>query len=210
MKTRSKMIALSTAALMAAAPLAAPIYAQAVNGAEILNEEALNPDASIAENAMKVQNLTTLVEALQTAGLAEELMGEGPYTVFAPTNDAFAKLPAEQVSELMLPENRETLRNILGAHVVRGEYTPEYIDELLSQDDIDRDPLPAGIEIGEEDQSVTLTTVSGDMIHIRKGTGSELILRDAASNVTTTLADNVQQSNGVLYFVDGVLMPALS
>ncbi|TNE66309.1 MAG: fasciclin domain-containing protein [Rhodobacteraceae bacterium] len=207
MKTRGKFLALSTAALMAAAPLAS--FADApVNGAEIINEQALDQNATIAENAMKVQNLTTLIEAVKAAGLAEELMGEGPYTLFAPTNAAFDKLPAEAVADLMKPENRDMLQDVINAHLVKGEFTPQMIDDLLKSDESpDNIALPENVAVDFDNNIVTLTTVSGDPIRVEKGTGEELILRDAQGNLVTTLAKDIEQSNGVMYFVDGVLMP---
>jgi Secreted and surface protein containing fasciclin-like repeats len=207
MKTRGKILALSTAALMAAAPIAS--FAEApVNGAEIINEQALDQNATIADNAMKVQNLTTLIDAVKSAGLAEELMGEGPYTLFAPTNDAFAKLPAEAVNDLMKPENREMLQDVINAHLVEGEFTPQMIDELLDSDESPEEVvIPANVEVDRDSNTVVLTTVSGEQIRVEKGTGEELILRDGMGNLVTTLAKDIEQSNGVMYFVDGVLMP---
>lgn len=207
MKTSGKLLALSTAALMAAAPMAS--FAQeAVNGAEIINEQALDENATIADNAMKVQNLTTLIAAVQAAGLADELMGEGPYTLFAPTNDAFAALPAGAVDELLLPENREMLQDVINAHLIEGEFTPQMIDDLLASNDTpERVAIPANVQVDYDNNIVTLTTVSGDPIRVEKGTGEQLVLRDAAGNIVTTLAKDVAQSNGVMYFVDGVLMP---
>ncbi|NIY78573.1 fasciclin domain-containing protein [Celeribacter sp. HF31] len=207
MKTRGKILALSTAALMAAAPMAS--FAQeAVNGAEIINEQALDANATIADNAMKVQNLTTLISAVKAAGLADELMGEGPYTLFAPTNAAFSKLPAGAVDELLKPENREMLQDVINAHLIEGEFTPQMIDDLLATDSSpERVAIPDNVQVDYDNNIVTLTTVSGDPIRVEKGTGEELILRDAAGNIVTTLAKDVEQSNGVMYFVDGVLMP---
>lgn len=207
MKTRGKILALSTAALMAAAPMAS--FAQeAVNGAEIINEQALDENATIADNAMKVQNLTTLISAVKAAGLADELMGEGPYTLFAPTNAAFSKLPADAVEDLLKPENREMLQDVINAHLVEGEFTPQMIDDLLVSDESpERVAVPTNVQVDYDNNIVTLTTVSGDPIRVEKGTGEELVLRDAAGNIVTTLAKDVEQSNGVMYFVDGVLMP---
>lgn len=207
MKTRGKILALSTAALMAAAPMAS--FAQeAVNGAEIINEQALDENATIADNAMKVQNLTTLISAVKAAGLADELMGEGPYTLFAPTNAAFSKLPAGAVEDLLKPENREMLQDVINAHLVEGEFTPQMIDDLLVSDESpERVAVPTNVQVDYDNNIVTLTTVSGDPIRVEKGTGEELVLRDAAGNIVTTLAKDVEQSNGVMYFVDGVLMP---
>ncbi|WP_460273691.1 fasciclin domain-containing protein [Celeribacter sp. ULVN23_4] len=207
MKTRAKIFALSTAALMAASPFASFAGAP-VNGAEIINEQALDHNATIAANAMKVQNLTTLIEAVKAAGLADELMGDGPYTLFAPTNAAFDKLPEEAVADLMKPENREMLQDVINAHLVKGEFTPQMIDDLLKSDQVPEQlAIPENVAVDFDNDIVTLTTVSGDPIRVEKGTGEELILRDAQSNIVTTLAKDVEQSNGVMYFVDGVLMP---
>ncbi|MCA0043774.1 fasciclin domain-containing protein [Celeribacter litoreus] len=208
MKTRSKLMTLSTAAMIAAAPFAG-FAAAPVNGAKIINEELLTEDATIAANAMKIQNLTTLVAALQEAGLADDLMGEGPYTVFAPTNEAFSKIPAEALDDLMKPENREALQAVLSTHVVAGELTPQMVNDMLSDDWADSEFAPLGFEYDVDAANDTLTvyTISGDPITIEKGPGSQLIIRDAQSNLATTLAKDIVQENGVMYFIDGVLMP---
>ena len=208
MKTPSKIIAASTAALIAAGSMATPLYAaEPVNNAEIINEQYLDANATITENAMKVQNFTTLVKALQASGMADDLMGDGPFTLFAPTNDAFAKLPEEAVADLMKPENRDMLRDVLSAHVVKGEFTPERIDSFLSEKDDEPLTLPEGVTVDQDSNIVRLTTISGDPIYIKKGAGEQLILRDAQSNLITTMAKDIQQANGVTYVIDGVMMP---
>ena len=147
---------LSAAALIA---LAAPVLAQQnpmVGGAEM---PATN---DIVTNALNSADHTTLVAAVQAAGLVETLQGEGPFTVFAPTNDAFAALPAGTVENLLLPENKETLTKVLTCHVVADELFSSEIAELLAN---------GGVELTDEmggTSTVTIADVdqSNGVIHV--------------------------------------------
>lgn len=193
MKTRNTFLAATTALALTAAPLSA----------EIINGEYLDENASVAENAMKISNLSTLVEAVKAAGLADDLMGEGPFTVFAPTDAAFAELPEGALDDLMMPENREQLTAILGTHVVEGEYTTAYIRELFNGD---ADPaFNANIL---EDQ-LTLTTLSGTKIYIEEGVTDEIQVSAADAQVITSIEEDMAQGNGVMHVIDGVLMPVM-
>jgi len=133
---------------------------------------------------------TTLVAAVQAAGLAETLSGEGPFTVFAPTNDAFAKLPAGTVESLVQPANRATLTAVLTYHVVAGE--------LKAAD------VLAAIEAGGG--SATLTTVQGAALTASLQGGS-VVLTDAAGGTATVTATDLDASNGVIHVIDTVVMP---
>lgn len=198
--TRTKLFALSTAAVMAAAPLSA----------EIINGELLSADETITTNAAKIQNLTTLVEALETAGLADDLMGEGPYTVFAPTNSAFDENP-DAVAELLKPENREQLEKVLKSHVVQGDFSMERITELFDQNDGDDEHVAEGyqiIQLDEGEEELELMTLSGDTITIQDGVGEQLVLRDGMKNIHETITQGIETANGTVYVVDGVFMPA--
>lgn len=132
----------------------------------------------IVDNAVKANNVTTLVAAVKAAGLVETLKSAGPFTVFAPTNDAFAKLPAGTVETLLKPENKATLTKILTYHVVAGRYTSADLKD-----------------------GMTLKTVEGDTIMISMKDGKWWV-----NNAQIQTAD-VISSNGVTFVIDSVLMP---
>jgi uncharacterized surface protein with fasciclin (FAS1) repeats len=119
-----KMMYVLSCALMLAVLLTQPIFAQdmAMNNTVTVGGEAMYPQKNIIENAVNSKDHTTLVAAVKAAGLVETLQGKGPFTVFAPTNDAFENLPAGTVETLLKPENKETLTKILTYHVVSGKY----------------------------------------------------------------------------------------
>jgi uncharacterized surface protein with fasciclin (FAS1) repeats len=152
---------------------------------------AMFEDKNIVENAVNSADHTTLVAAVTAAGLAETLMGEGPFTVFAPTNDAFAKLPAGTVENLLLPENKETLVKILTCHVVGKAVLAEALQGMIA-DDGGKHPVPT---LG----GCTLqATYEGDLVK----------LTDEAGNVATVTIADVIQSNGVIHVIDTVMLPA--
>ncbi len=151
---------------------------------------AMSPSKTIVENASAAPNLTTLVAAVKAAGLVETLSSAGPFTVFAPTNDAFAKLPAGTVDELVKPENKETLTKILTYHVVAGK--------LAAAD------VLAAIEAGGG--KATLTTVAGETLTAAVVDG-KVVLTDAKGGTSTVTQTDVFQSNGVVHVIDTVLMP---
>ena len=175
---------LSAAALVA---LAAPALAQSnpmVGGAEM---PATN---DIVTNAMNSADHTTLVAAVGAAGLVETLRSPGPFTVFAPTNDAFAALPAGTVDTLLLPENKGMLSKVLTCHVVGDELFSSEIADLLASGGVAR-----------------ITTVGGCVVDARlAGDGVELT-DETGGTAMLTIAD-VDQSNGVIHVIDGVLLPA--
>lgn len=148
------------------------------------------PNKTIVENAVNSADHTTLVAAVTAAGLAETLSGPGPFTVFAPTNAAFAKLRAGTVDTLVLPENRETLTKILTYHVVPGR--------LAAAD------VLAAIQAGGG--RAALTTVSGDTLTASLR-GDQVILTDEKGGVATVTQADVFQSNGVIHVTDTVSMP---
>ncbi|WP_417248767.1 fasciclin domain-containing protein [Celeribacter sp.] len=193
MKTRNAFLALSTAVAMTAAPLSA----------EIINGEYLDENATVTENAMKISNLSTLVEAVKTAGLADDLMGDGPLTVFAPTDAAFADLPEGALDSLMQPENRDDLIAVLGTHVVEGEYTTAHMRELMNGE---ADP-DANAFVDED--MLTLTTLSGTKIRIDGGVTDQIVVSGAASQVITSIEEDMAQGNGVMHVIDGVIMPVM-
>lgn len=151
---------------------------------------AMYPAKTIAENASAAPNLTTLVAAVKAAGLVETLASPGPFTVFAPTNDAFAKLPAGTVETLVKSENKATLTSILTYHVVAGKLTSKDIVKAIK----------AG------GGSATLTTVAGGKLSA-KLVGKDVIVTDAKGGMSKVTTVDVMQSNGVVHVIDSVLLP---
>jgi uncharacterized surface protein with fasciclin (FAS1) repeats len=145
----------------------------------------------IVDNAVNSADHTTLVAAVKAAGLVDTLKGKGPFTVFAPTNAAFDKLPQGTVETLLKPENKGMLTKVLTYHVVAGKYDAKALMKLIKKGN----------------GSATLTTVSGGRLVARMNGMNGITLTDEAggqSNVTTA---DVIQSNGVIHVVDTVLMP---
>ncbi|HEU5022380.1 MAG TPA: fasciclin domain-containing protein [Bryobacteraceae bacterium] len=170
-----------------AALLASAVYAAknpVVGGQEML------PTKNIIQNAVNSADHTTLVAAVKAAGLVDTLSSAGPFTVFAPTNAAFGKLPEGTVDNLLKPESKDTLVKVLTYHVVAGRVSA---DELAKQ-----------IRTGKG--TATLKTVSGGtllaMMH-----GKSIMLKDEKGGMSTITQSNVFQSNGVIHVVDTVLMP---
>jgi uncharacterized surface protein with fasciclin (FAS1) repeats len=151
---------------------------------------AMYPTKNIIENAVNSKDHTTLVAAVKAAGLVETLSGPGPFTVFAPTNAAFAKLPTGTVETLVKPENKATLTSILTYHVVSGRVTSTDLVKL--------------IKAGKG--SATITTVAGGTL-TAKMAGKNIVLTDARGGMSTVTTANVIQSNGVIHVIDSVLLP---
>ncbi len=151
---------------------------------------AMYPSKNIVENAVNSADHTTLVAAVTAAGLVETLSSAGPFTVFAPVNDAFAALPAGTVDTLLLPENKDALTKVLTAHVVAGD--------LKAADLIALAEANGGM--------ATLTTVSGDTLTFAVEDGAAIVTDEGGGKGTVTIAD-VDQSNGVIHVVDRVLLP---
>src|SRR5450631_881412 len=152
---------------------------------------AMYPSKTIVENAVNSPIHTTLVAAVKAAGLVDTLNSPGPFTVFAPTNDAFGKLPAGTVDTLVKPENKATLTKILTYHVVAGK--------LGSKD------IAAGIKAGNG--KYEMTTVEGGKL-IARMVGGKIVLTDEKGGSATITTANVFQSNGVIDVIDTVLMPS--
>lgn len=181
---RNKMFgAMAAATLIVGAPAIAKTNPR-VGGA------AMYPTKTIVQNASTASNLTTLVTAVKAAGLVDMLSGSGPFTVFAPTNAAFAKLPAGTLDTLTRPENKSQLTNILTYHVVSGRMTAK--------------DIAAAIKAGGG--TATLTTVQGEPL-TAKMMGGKLMLTDAKGGMSTVTTGDVMQSNGVVHVIDTVLMP---
>ena len=148
------------------------------------------PTKTIVDNAVNSKDHTTLVAAVQAAGLVDTLKSPGPFTVFAPTNDAFGKLPAGTVETLVKPENKAALTSILTYHVVPGRLTAAN--------------LAAKIKAGGG--RATLTTVQGEPLTASM-MGGKVMLTDAKGGMSTVTQADVMQSNGVIHVVDTVLLP---
>ena len=151
---------------------------------------AMYPSRNIIENAMNSKDHTTLVAAVKAGGLVDTLEGAGPFTVFAPTNAAFAALPAGTVDSLLKPENKAKLDRILTYHVVAGRF--------------DAPALERQIRAGGG--KTMLKTVEGDTLTVSDN-GGALWVSDDKGNVAKVTIPNVYQSNGVILVVDKVLMP---
>ncbi len=151
---------------------------------------AMYPSKTIVDNAVNSKDHTTLVAAVQAAGLVDTLKGPGPFTVFAPTNTAFNKLPAGTVDTLVKPENKATLTGILTYHVVAGKMTAK--------------DVMAAIKAGNG--KATLTTVQGGTLTASM-MGNRIMLTDAKGGMSHVTQGDVMQSNGVIHVVDTVLMP---
>src|SRR6476469_4800679 len=145
---------------------------------------------NIVQNAVNSKDHTTLVAAVKAAGLVDTLSGKGPFTVFAPTNAAFGKLPAGTVETLVKPENKDTLTKILTYHVVPGRITAGQIAAMAAR----------------HGGTATLKTVQGENLRFKKN-GSGWVVVDAKGDRSRITIANVMQSNGAIHVVDTVLMP---
>lgn len=157
-----------------------------VGGAEMM------ADQPIAVNASNAPNLTTLVAAVKAAGLVDTLAGDGPFTVFAPTNAAFEKLPEGTVETLLKPENKEQLKSILLYHVVPAKATSSAAMSMIKDD--------GGAH--------NVKTASGGTITLKMN-GDSLVVIDESGNGATVETADVMQSNGVVHVIDTVLMPKM-
>ena len=149
-----------------------------------------NAQKTVVDIAVGSPAHTTLVAAVKAAGLVETLQGAGPFTVFAPTNDAFAKLPEGTLTSLLKPESKATLVKILTYHVVSGN--------------LDAAAVIAAIKAGKG--SVKVTTVSGGILTASMKNG-KVILTDEKGNVSTVVATDLKAGNGVVHVIDAVVLP---
>jgi uncharacterized surface protein with fasciclin (FAS1) repeats len=195
--SRTRLIALTTAAAAALAlGFAAPSFAE-MNGMNARAEKTVQvggapmyPSKNIVQNAVNSKDHTTLVAAVKAAGLADTLQGPGPFTVFAPTKQAFDKLPKGTVTTLLKPENKQMLTNVLTYHVVAGR---------LSANDL--------MNAAKRDGGRTkLKTVEGEELTVAAD-GNTLTVWDSKGSRSNITIRNVFQSNGVIHVVDSVLLP---
>ncbi|HEY7113913.1 MAG TPA: fasciclin domain-containing protein [Thermoanaerobaculia bacterium] len=148
------------------------------------------PSKDIIDNAVNSKDHTTLVAAVKAAGLVDTLKGKGPFTVFAPTNEAFAKLPAGTVDGLLKPENKPALTKVLTYHVVPGRMDAHALAK----------------KIREGNGTASLTTASGGTLWAMMQ-GDKIVVKDEKGDMSTVTIGDVYQSNGVIHVVDTVLLP---
>ena len=158
--------------------------AMMVGGAEMF------PAKNIIENAVNSKDHTTLVAAVKAAGLVDTLSGAGPFTVFAPTNEAFAALPAGTVEGLLKPEAKDTLTKILACHVVPAKAMSDAVMKMVKDD--------GGAHMAK--------TVGGCMLNLKLD-GDMVTVTDENGGVATVIIADVEQSNGVIHVIDKVLLP---
>ncbi|MEO6801499.1 MAG: fasciclin domain-containing protein [Rhodanobacter sp.] len=197
MKTHSRMRALAISlsmvlAIAAIAPMAmaGQMDSMSMQKTVMVGGAAMSPMKNIVQNAMNSKDHTTLVAAVKAAGLVDTLEGTGPFTVFAPTNEAFAALPAGTVDNLLKPANKATLTKILTYHVVAGKYTAQDLAKLAKA----------------HGGKAMLKTVEGGSITVAKDDGKWTVTDDKGNVADITIAD-VMQSNGVIFVINKVLMP---
>jgi len=159
-------------------------------GEKMVGGAAMYPSKTIVENASQSKDHTTLVAAVKAGGLVDTLNGKGPFTVFAPTNEAFAALPKGAVDNLLKPENKAQLDKILTYHVVPGK--------------LDAKELMNDVKMGNG--KAMLKTVEGDNLTVTDK-GGKLMVADTAGHAATITIADIDQSNGMVHVIDKVLMP---
>lgn len=154
---------------------------------------AMYPSKNIVENAINSKDHTTLVAAVQAAGLVDALKGAGPFTVFAPTNAAFEMLPAGTVDNLLKPENKATLQSILKYHVVSGKWDAASLAKMIK----------------DNNGKATITTLAGGKLWASLDDKGGVWIWDENDGKAMVTISNVNQSNGVIHVVDHVLLPKM-
>ena len=190
----SKRFALfaTAAAVALTAMTAVPVYADNMSEKTVtVGGAPMYPSKNIIQNAVNSKDHTTLVAAVKAAGLVDTLSGAGPFTVFAPTNEAFAKLPAGTVDNLLKPENKPTLTKVLTYHVVAGRMTAA--------------DLMKAVKDGEGEAH--LKTVAGENLIVKQAGPGKLSVTDTKGDVAMVTIADVLQSNGVIHVIDTVMLP---
>jgi uncharacterized surface protein with fasciclin (FAS1) repeats len=191
MSKRFALLAGAAILAFAAAAAPAPVLADMSEKTVTVGGAPMYPSKNIVQNAVNSKDHTTLVAAVKAAGLVDTLEGAGPFTVFAPTNAAFAKLPAGTVDTLLKPENKATLVKVLTYHVVPGRMTAV--------------SLMKAVKDGEGEAH--LKTVAGEDLTVKQAGPGKLTVTDAKGDVANITIADVLQSNGVIHVVDTVLLP---
>ncbi|QIL74839.1 fasciclin domain-containing protein [Hymenobacter sp. HDW8] len=189
---KSKTLSIALVCLLGATTVqSAHAQAQMAMTNVMVGGQAMLPSKTIVANALNSADHTTLVAAVKAAGLVETLQGKGPFTVFAPVNDAFENLPAGTVETLLKPENKAQLTKVLTYHVVAGNMTA--------------DKIMAAIKAGKG--TATLKTVSGGTLKATMNGPKNVVLMDESGNTSTISTYDVMQSNGVIHVIDKVMLP---
>jgi uncharacterized surface protein with fasciclin (FAS1) repeats len=187
---KSALAGFAVAALTVSLSGLGPAFAEMKEKTVMVGGAPMYPSKNIIQNAVNSKDHTTLVAAVKAAGLVDTLSGAGPFTVFAPTNEAFAKLPAGTVETLLKPENKAQLTKILTCHVVSANAMSAAIKKMIKDD--------AGMH--------PVKTVGG-CVFTAKLKGDSIVLIDGKGHEATVTIANVKQSNGVIHVIDTVLLP---
>lgn len=195
MKLSKNIITFAVASLLGLGVAFTPLAAQNGMGMgkdkmPMVGGAPMYPNKDIVENAAESKDHTTLVSAVKAAGLVDTLKGAGPFTVFAPTNAAFDKLPSGTVDTLVKPENQEQLKKILTYHVVAGKVTSKQLVGLIKKGN----------------GTATVKTVEGGTLTAMME-GKNVVLKDEKGGTATVTQADVMQKNGVIHVIDSVLMP---
>ncbi len=191
MSKRFALFAGAAILAIAAVTMPAPVLAQMSEKTVTVGGAPMYPSKNIIQNAVNSKDHTTLVAAVKAAGLVDTLEGAGPFTVFAPTNAAFAKLPAGTVDTLLKPANKAALTKVLTYHVVPGRMTAA--------------GLMKAVKDGEGEAH--LKTVAGETLTVKQAGPGKLTVSDAKGDVANVTIADVLQSNGVIHVIDTVLLP---
>lgn len=148
------------------------------------------PKKDIVEVAASSDDFSTLVTAVQKAGLVKTLQGEGPFTVFAPTNESFAKLPAGTIDNLLMPENKTTLEKILTYHVIPGEFNAEAVIKAIN----------------DNGGKYRIVSAAGQQLTAKLENG-KVVIEDTNGNKSVVTTPDVKASNGVIHVIDNVILP---
>lgn len=166
-------------------------FSAVAQGTVMVGGEAMYPTKDIVDNAANSADHTTLVEAVKAAGLVSTLKGKGPFTVFAPINDAFENLPEGTVAALLKPENKGTLTSVLTYHVVAGRWDAKSIKKAIQKGG----------------GKAVLATVNGGSLTAMMNGPMNIVLSDTNGMVANITTYDVRQSNGIIHVIDRVLMP---
>jgi uncharacterized surface protein with fasciclin (FAS1) repeats len=194
-KRKTYLAAAIVGALFATSAIVAPALAQDKMKGEktvMVGGAPMFPSKNIVQNAVNSKDHTTLVAAVKAAGLVDTLQSAGPFTVFAPVNAAFAKLPAGTVDTLLKPENKGTLTTVLTYHVVPGRLTAANLMKAVK----------------DGGGQARFKTVAGGEITVKSPSAGKLTITDAKGGVSSVTIGDVLQSNGVIHVVNTVLLPS--
>ena len=186
-----KIIAMAALAFLTST-ISSQVFAQSGNTVKV-GGEVMYPKKDIIDNAVNSKDHTTLVAAVKAAGLVETLKGNGPFTVFAPVNDAFENLPAGTVDNLLKPESKSTLTSVLTYHVISGKYDFDALASIIKK----------------ANGKASLKTVQGQELSFTMNGNHNICVWDGAGNYANISTYDVYQSNGVIQVIDKVLMPKM-